>query len=131
MRQRSGFLRVKLIDQRAEPLELGARLHAADDAAHRGGEVLRHGAVPRHRGELRHQRMGTAGERLKDGNLREPVELLDRLGDDANELKLGRGRLDAVQLDDPVREIQLGVAAPHARHVAVDDRAEFLAGFGS
>ena len=77
-----GILLRQMIDERAEPLELGAGLHAAHDAAHRGSKLRRHGAVSRHVGELRHQGMRTAGKRLKDADLREPVQLLNRLGDD-------------------------------------------------
>ncbi len=68
-----GVLARQLTDERAEPLELRARLHTAHDAADRRGEVLRHGAVPGHVGELRHQSMWTAGERLEDADLCEPV----------------------------------------------------------
>jgi transposase InsO family protein len=78
----------QLINQRAEPPKLGAGLHPADDAAYCGGEVLRHRTVTRHIGELRLQRVRTAGECLQDANLGEPVELLDRLGDHADKLKL-------------------------------------------
>src|SRR3954454_10279829 len=62
--------------------------------------------------------------------LREPVELLDRLGDDADQLKFSRRRINAVQLHDPIWKIELGVAAAHTRHITIDNRAELLAGFG-
>src|SRR5262245_32383325 len=56
--------------------------------------------------------MRAAGERLKDADLREPVQLLDRLGDHPDQFKLFRCRRDAMQLHDTVREVQLGVSAP-------------------
>ncbi len=90
---------------------------------------MRHGAIARHVGELRHQRVWAAGKRLEDTDLREPVQLLDGLRDHLDQLKLFRGRSHAVQLHDTVRKVQLGVAAAHTRHVAVDDRTEFFAGF--
>src|SRR5262249_40456513 len=37
-----------LIDQRAKTLELSARFHTGHDAAHGGGEVLWHSAIPCH-----------------------------------------------------------------------------------
>jgi hypothetical protein len=92
--------------------------NASDDAAHSGGQILGDRAVSRHGIELRHQRVWAAGQRKQDGNLRQTVEFLDGLGQDADQLQLFGGGLNLVQLHDPFREIQLGVTAAHARHIA-------------
>ena len=111
-RQRSGFSRFSLIDEPAEPLKLGARGHSGDDGANCGGKLLRNGAVPCHVVQLRHQRIWATGQSLQDRNLRESIQLLDRLGNSADQLKLRRRRVNLVHLHDPVREIEFGIAAP-------------------
>src|SRR5437899_10486525 len=110
-------------------MKLCASGYSSDNGADSRCKLRRNGSVPCHILQLCLQRVRANGKSLQDRNLREPIQQLDRLGDSTDQLQFRLSRIDLVHLYDPVWKVELGIAAPDPRHVAVHDGTEFVPRF--
>ena len=124
IRQRRVLAR-QAVDERAEPLKLGARWHALHECCNRRGEVRGKRSVARHVRELRHSAWGLL---VSDWRMPICASLFSfSIGFAITAMSSSSAGVGSTRCSWTMRsgKYELRVAAAHARHVAVDDRAEF------
>src|SRR6202000_1443920 len=93
-------------------------------------KFLRYSAILRHVAELSRKGLRTACESLKDRYLGKPIQLLNWLRDELDELQLSFRWKCLLHVDDTLRKMELRVSSTRPGHVAIHDGSEFVTGLG-